>query len=157
VTDDSIWYSGGNRRTAALDGCSATLIPVHSTTTRCRTSWRLATNLIECPKCSKAFDEMGGRKPLSTVDYGWFASADSAMADVAWSGDCGRFGAVDVDVADTGPFNPDNADAPVVPSNSRSTLPRTPASLRNNPHPCQTTHCTDVCNTAEGRDSASTV
>ena len=27
---------------------------------------RLASHIIQCPQCGKAFDEMGGRKPLST-------------------------------------------------------------------------------------------
>jgi Zn-finger nucleic acid-binding protein len=27
---------------------------------------RLASHIIKCPKCSGVFDEMGGRKPIST-------------------------------------------------------------------------------------------
>jgi uncharacterized Zn finger protein len=27
---------------------------------------RLASHMIKCPKCGGVFDEMGGRKPLST-------------------------------------------------------------------------------------------
>ena len=27
---------------------------------------RLASHIIRCPKCSGVFDEMGGRKPIST-------------------------------------------------------------------------------------------
>jgi ribosomal protein L37AE/L43A len=27
---------------------------------------RLASHIIQCPKCGRVFDEMGGRKPIST-------------------------------------------------------------------------------------------
>jgi hypothetical protein len=27
---------------------------------------RLASHIIQCPKCGGVFDEMGGRKPIST-------------------------------------------------------------------------------------------
>ena len=29
---------------------------------------RLASDIIQCPKCGRAFDEMGGRKPVSTFE-----------------------------------------------------------------------------------------